>query len=161
MLAATFARQDGSGGEIVLEPNGAGCLLASGTWFHRGSATDLTGLLDRMREIGHIALAAELDGTFAIVDLNVRDCRVTAFTDILGTGRCYVRELGNGTVALSGSSLLLAALAPTDLDPLGAQEFLYIGDIYERRTLFRDVEKLGPAGSVIVTGDEAARAAAA
>ena len=114
-----------------------------------------------MREIGHIALAAELDGTFAIVDLNVRDCRVTAFTDILGTGRCYVRELGNGTVALSGSSLLLAALAPTDLDPLGAQEFLYIGDIYERRTLFRDVEKLGPAGSVIVTGDEAARAAAA
>ena len=86
--------------------------------------------------------------------LDARDGRVTAFTDILGTGRCYVRELGDGTVALSGSSLLLAALAPTDLDPLGAQEFLYIGDIYEHRTLFRDIKKLGPAGSVIARGDQ-------
>lgn len=159
MLAATFCRRDGSGGEMALEPNGTGCLLTSGTWFHRGGASDATDLLLHLREVGHTSVARQLDGTFVVVDLDVRECKVTAFNDILGTGRCYVRELANGAVALSGSSLLLAALAPADLDPLGAQEFLYIGDIYENRTLFRDVEKLGPAGSVIVTGNEVERPA--
>ena len=87
LLAAAFRRHDGSGGEIALEPNGAGCLLGSGTWFHRGTAIDPAQLLARLREIGHTRLARELDGTFVVVDLDVRECRVTAFTDILGTGR--------------------------------------------------------------------------
>ncbi len=159
MLAATFGRHDGSGGEMAFEADGSGCLLTSGTWFHRGRATDEAGLLARLRQIGHTTLARELDGTFVIVDLDIRECRVTAFNDILGTGRCYVRELDNGAVALSGSSLLLASLAPATLDPVGTQEFLFIGDIYEHRTLFRDIEKLGPAGSVVVTGNEVERPA--
>ncbi len=159
MLAATFGRRDGSGGEMAFDADGSGCLLGSGTWFHRGRATDEAGLLDRLRQIGHTALARELDGTFVVVDLDVRECSVTAFTDILGTGRCYVRELESGAVALSGSSLLLASLAPVQLDPVGTQEFLFIGDIYEQRTLFRDIEKLGPAGSVVVIGNEVERPA--
>ena len=56
-LAATFCRQDGSGGEMALEPSGAGCLLTSGTWFHRGGATDPMQLLERLRKTDHISLA--------------------------------------------------------------------------------------------------------
>jgi asparagine synthase (glutamine-hydrolysing) len=50
-----------------------------------------------------------------------------------------------GGGALSGSSLLLAALGPRRLDPVGLQEFLYSGVVYEDRTLFAEVRKLGSA----------------
>ena len=48
-------------------------------------------------------------------------------------------------IALSGSSLLLAGLGDFNLDPVGCQEFLYTGVIYEERTIYREVRKLGPA----------------
>jgi hypothetical protein len=55
-----------------------------------------------------------------------------------------VRDFGD-CVAVSTSSRLLASLGEAALDPIGCEEFLRLGVIYEERTLFRDVRKLGPA----------------
>ncbi len=65
-------------------------------------------------------------------------------TDIIGSCHCFMRSFKNA-IALSGSSLLLAGLMDFNLDPVGFQEFLYTGVIYEDRTIYREVRKLGPA----------------
>jgi hypothetical protein len=48
-------------------------------------------------------------------------------------------------VALSTSSLLLAALDDATPDTMACEEFLSTGAVYEDRTLFREVRKLEPA----------------
>jgi asparagine synthetase B (glutamine-hydrolysing) len=50
-----------------------------------------------------------------------------------------------GGIALASSSLVLAALAPTKPDPLGIEEFIRTGVIYEDRSFYADVRKLEPA----------------
>ena len=46
---------------------------------------------------------------------------------------------------MSNSSLLLASLDHCSLDPVGCQEFICTGAIYEDRTIYKEVRKIGPA----------------
>jgi hypothetical protein len=144
--AALFARRNGSGAPIAHDPATGSWLLAAGTWFHEqgfGSG-DEGKLLTRYLEVDALALARELDGFFCLVIGDGRTREIVVITDVAGSYHAYLRELPHGVV-LSGSSLLLAALAPSGLDALGCQEFLHTGVIYEDRTCFRDVRKLAPA----------------
>ena len=144
--AATFARVNGSGAPVVSDAPTGTWLIGLGTWFHRDGprSGDEARLLQRFLEVGVEELARELEGFFAIVIGDGRSREVSVVTDIVGSYHCFARPWEHGTV-LSSSSFVLATLARTSLDPVGCQEFLRTGVIYEDRTFYREVRKLGPA----------------
>ncbi len=143
---AAFARQKGAADALAIDEASGGWLVACGSWFHEEGAAsgDEAALLSRIGEIGPEQVARELEGFFAIVYGNPRTDEIVAMTDPMGSRHCFVRDLGD-CVALSTSSLLLSRLAPAALDPVGIEEYLRLGVIYEDRTLFRDVKKIPPA----------------
>lgn len=155
--AASFARQNGSGSKIVEEQESGSWLLVAGPWFHaQGLASgDEARLLKRAISVGADNLADELEGFFAFAFFDGRTRELFVITDIVGSRHCFVRQIGE-TTAISTSSLLLASLGESTLDPIAAEEFLRAGVVYEDRTLFREVRKLQPgtifrfkAGSLI------------
>jgi hypothetical protein len=145
-LAASFARQNGSGSPLVTDPSTGSWLLVVGTWFHNdGHASGAESwLLRRCLEIDTVRLARELEGFFVLIFGDTRTREVSVLTDIIGSCHCFRRSF-SGAIALSGSSLLLASLGDCKLDGVGCQEFLGTGIIYEDRTCYQDVRKLGPA----------------
>jgi hypothetical protein len=145
-LAASFPRQNGSGCPLVTDISTGSWLLAVGTWFHSAghASGDETWLLGRYLEIDTRLLARELEGFFVLIFGDGRTREVIVLTDIVGSCHCF-RRFFSSAVALSGSSLLLASLGDCRLDWVGCQEFLDTGIIYEDRTCYQDVRKLGPA----------------
>ena len=143
---ASFARENGSGG-VMVDDRGAGdCLLALGSWFHSSGLgpREEQGLLQRYQAVGAVQLARELEGFGLVVIGNVRQNELIVITDVVGSFHAFWRQFPNA-IALSGSSLLLAGLGNCTLDPTACQEFVHTGIIYEDRTLFAEVRKLGPA----------------
>ncbi len=158
--AASFARHNGTGGNIVADA-ATGCwLLAAGTWFHSDgyAAGEESRLLARIAEVGAARAARELEGFFVIVFCDSLLREVFVITDVMGSRHCFIRTIGD-CVALSTSSLLLAGLGDATPDPLGCEEFLRTGVVYEDRTLFREVKKLAPATVFRFTDGKMARPA--
>jgi hypothetical protein len=146
---ASFARRNGSGTPVVVDPATGNWLVAIGPWFHEagyGSGQERR-LLSRFTEVGAERMARELEGFFVIATGDARQREVTIVTDVVGTLHCYTRQVPGG-VAISISSLVVAGLAPATLDATGCQEFLQTGAMYEERTFFREVRKLGAARCV-------------
>jgi hypothetical protein len=144
--AASFPRQNGSGSAIAChEPTGS-WIVAAGTWFHADglSSGDETELLDRYLKGNTLQLGLEMEGSFAIVIGDGRSREVVVITDICGNLHCFVRK-SSRAIAISGSSLLLAALETFRLDDVALQEFIAAGVIYEDRSIFQEVRKFGPA----------------
>ncbi|MBI3756933.1 MAG: hypothetical protein HY267_03050 [Deltaproteobacteria bacterium] len=144
--AAAFARLNGSGTPLVTDPYTASGLLAVGSWFHRDgySVGSEERLLKRYGEVGAEQLGRELEGFFTIVVIDASGKEVVVITDLIGSCHAFVRPLRNA-LAISSSSFILASLDTITLDPVASQEFLYTGNIYEDRTLYQEVRKLGPA----------------
>ena len=143
---ASFPRQNGSGTPIVTDQTTGSWLLAIGTWFHTegyGAGAE-SQALSRYLEVGANRLARELEGFFVFAIGDARTRETIVLTDLVGSCHCFVRSWKN-IVALSGSSLILAGLGDFKLDPVGCQEFLYTGVIYEERTIYREVRKLEAA----------------
>lgn len=144
--AASFARQNGSGAPIVTDPDTGSWLLTIGTWFHTehyASGAEAR-LLARYLEVGPERLSRELEGFFVVVVGDARTRETLVLTDVVGSCHGFMRAWKYG-VALSGSSLLLASLGDVRLDAIACQEFLGTGIIYEDRTIYQEVRKLGPA----------------
>ncbi len=144
--AASLARRNGSGGEMVTD-DATGCwLMTAGSWFHANGygAGDEKWLLQRIVEKTIARVAPGLEGFFVIVFCDARSHEVFVVTDLMGGRHCFMRVLRD-CVALSTSSLLLAALGDATPDALACEEFLRTGATYEDRTLFRKVKKLAPA----------------
>ena len=143
---AAFSRGKNTGTPVAQHEASGSWIMAAGTWFHRDG--DASGseeqLLNRYLNTGALGLARELEGFFCIVIGDGRSKTTWLITDLVGSCHAFMRTLDQATV-LSGSSRLLAGLAPALLDPVGCQEFLRTGVIYENRTLYRDVQKLAPA----------------
>ncbi len=144
--AASFPRQNSSEQAIVVDPRTDSWLIAAGTWFHSEgySSGDEARLLTRIVEIGIERSAQELEGFFVIVFADEREKEIGVITDIIGSRHCFVRSIGE-IKALSTSSLLLASLDESTVDDVGCEEFLRTGVVYENRTFFREVRKVGPA----------------
>ena len=144
--AATFPRLNGTGGSLVIDPETGSWLLAIGSWFLKDGGTSGAeeSLLQRYLEVGAIQLGRELEGFFTIVVGDGRTRETLVITDLVGSCHCFMRVMDEG-VALSGSSLLLAGLGEFTLDEVACQEFLRLGVIYQDRSCFQEVRKLGPA----------------
>ncbi len=145
-LAAVFPRRNGSGGTISRDEGTGSWLFSVGTWFHKdgfGNGSE-SRLLQRYMETDPVGFARELEGFFVVVVGDARSSETIVVTDLVGSCHCFLRSFEN-CVVLSGSSLLLASIGGYRLDPLGCQEFLATGIVYEDRTVFREVRKLAPA----------------
>ena len=144
--AALFPRPNGTGALVARDGNSGSWLLAIGSWFHAqgyGSG-DESQLLARLLEVGVERIIRELEGFYVLVFGDVRSRQVVVVTDIVGSCHAFTRSW-EGTTLVSSSSLLLAAYGSNEIDPVSCQEFLYTGIIYENRTLFRQVAKIGSA----------------
>lgn len=143
---ASFARLNGSGGDVVKDQPTGCWLTIVGSWFQGDGygSGDEPWLLARIIEMTVARVAQELEGFFVLVFCDPRSHEVFVVTDLMGSRHCFIRTVGE-CVALSTSSLLLAALGDVTPDQLGCEEFLRTGAIYEDRTLFREVKKLAPA----------------
>jgi hypothetical protein len=146
-LAASFPRENGPRAPLVTHSATGSWLLALGTWFHsEGYASgEEARLLKRCLETDPVRLGRELEGFFVLVIGDARSREVVVLTDIVGSCHCFMRTTSAGTI-LSSSSLLLAALEEAHLDPVACHEFISSGIIYEDRSCYREVRKLGPAG---------------
>lgn len=143
---AAFPRANGSGGGLATDPATGSWLLACGTWFHDSGASsgEEEKLLARHLEAGPKALAREMHGFFVLAIGDARTREVLVITDAIATRLCFVRSW-KGAVAIGGSSLVLGSMGDAALDPVGVQEYLRHGILYEDRTVFRDVRRLDAA----------------
>ncbi len=144
--AASFARLNGSGSVIAVDPKTSSWLLTAGTWFHSDgyAAGNETRLLARAIDAGAERLAQELEGFFIIVFGDAIAREVFVITDLVGSRHCFARSMGKIEI-ISTSSLLPASLADWTLDKIGCEEFLRTGVVYENRTFFSEARKIGPA----------------
>ncbi|MER2539436.1 MAG: hypothetical protein ABTQ26_09360 [Azonexus sp.] len=132
-------------------------LCCAGAWIHLGSKpiTDTKSLLERYQAIGAIALAKELDGTYALAIGNTNSDTVTIITDPRGSLHVYAREDDAGT-AICTSSMALSANG--QLDPVGTYEFVTTGIIYEDRSVWAGIRKLQPASITTITSGKSTTA---
>ena len=150
--AAIFSQRSGNS-NISSDASTGNWLLAIGAWFHSSehASGSESWLLRRYMEVGASQIARELEGFFILIFGDAVNREVTVLTDIIGSYHCYIRKFHNA-VTLSNSSLLLASLENCKPDLVGCQEFLSTGIIYEDRTCYQEVRKLGPAGIFTFTG---------
>lgn len=136
---------------------GGDWLCSAGAWVHLVSKpiTDTNALLDRYKAIGAVALAKELDGTYALAIGDAGKGSVTIIADPRGSLHIYTREDTAGT-AVCTSSMALSANA--QLDPVGTYEFVSTGIIYEDRSLWAGIKKLPPASITTITAGKSTTA---
>jgi hypothetical protein len=154
---ATFSRLNGSGGNIEYNIEKGDWLFSIGTWLHievSGNPREQK-LLDLIRTKGISRIVKELEGFFVIITGNEFG-DATIVTDVIGSCHAFSRSW-NGFIAISSSSLLLAALKESNIDLTACQEFINGGVIYEQRTLFQNVNKLRPATCYNISDGRLAR----
>jgi hypothetical protein len=105
---------------------------------------DAAWLLEQYLAHGAEGLARRLQGLFALLIVDQRTRQAHVITDRCGSLHVYWRQLADG-VAVCTSSAVLAQCAPSALDPIGVHEFIATGILYEDRSLWQDIRKIGPA----------------
>src|SRR5580658_9329258 len=105
---ATFARRNGSGSHVAIDPTTGNWLVAIGTWFHKdGHASGQEArLLENFQKKGIREFANSLEGFFTICIGDTRERTVYVVTDVIGSCHCFLRSV-SGAVTISNSSLLL------------------------------------------------------
>lgn len=141
-----FDREYGPKSRIERVPGSLSWLFAIGTWFHGPdhASGDERQLLELIQTVGVEQVTSELEGFFTLVFADGHNRQISVITDLSGGCHCYYRIFPEG-IAFSSSSIVLAAMNGAELDPVGTQEFLATGVIYEDRSLWKGVYKLGPA----------------
>lgn len=145
--SVSYPRLSGSAAPIAIDHASGSWLAVLGTWFHESGDGRNDYLLERYLAYGAERLVRELHGFFVVVIGDATTREVTVITDIAGSLHFYYRSLSVGAV-LSTSSLVLSRLGTTTLDPVGCQEFLATGVMYEDRTFYNEVRKLPPASII-------------
>ena len=143
---ALYPRQNGSGAHFTVDEKTGCWLVGIGNWFH-GHGYQVGAekqLLEEYLRVGAERLVGDLEGFFLIVVNDPRTDEVIVLTDFVGSCHSFMRSWED-SVALSCSSFLLGSLAECEIDPIGCQEFLYGGVIYENRSFYKNIQKLGPA----------------
>jgi hypothetical protein len=124
-------------------------ITGAGSYFYRNLSGEaaLKGLgqaLERPAANGSAPDLRELDGSFAVAAADGITGEVQVVTDRLGSIHIYEARI-KSCLVISTSSLVMAALLRPEWDPISCREFLATGTVFEQRTLFQGIEKLGPA----------------
>jgi asparagine synthase (glutamine-hydrolysing) len=94
----------------------------------------------------HEVLAA-IDGAFVIAVADGTTDTLSLVTDKIGSLHAYWVAI-DSTLVVSTSSLVLADLSRPGWNPVAVHEFLATGTVFEQRSLFEGITKLGPAAIV-------------
>jgi asparagine synthase (glutamine-hydrolysing) len=138
---------------IARTPDGRVSIAAFGTWLPlpvqagKGAAW----LLDEYLAHGAVGLARRLQGFFALLIVDERQRQVHVVTDRCGSLHVYWRKLVGGH-AVCFSSAVLAMLGNARFDPVGVHEFVASGILYEDRSLWQEIHKIGPASVLSFDG---------
>lgn len=131
---------------IARSADGQVCIVDLGLWLplpaERGR--DAAWLLEQYLAHGAEGLARRLQGLFALLIVDQRTRQAHVITDRCGSLHIYWRQLADG-VAVCTSSAVLAKLGEAKLDPVGVHEFIATGILYEDRSLWQGISKIGPA----------------
>ena len=141
-----FSRANGTGANFWSDDETGSWLLAVGNWFHRSGYQlgEEAQLLRDFLRMGAESVISQLEGFFVISVYDPRSKEMVVCTDLIGSCHSFMRSWTHST-AISGSSFLLASLGECQLDPVACQEYLYGGVIYENRTFYKGIRKLGPS----------------
>ena len=120
------------------------------------SGRDSAWLIEQYLTLGAEGLARRLQGLFALLIVDQRTRHAHVITDRCGSLHIYWRQLTDG-VAVCSSSAVLAQCAPSTLDPVGVHEFIATGILYEDRSLWQGIRKIGPA-TVFTLGKQGTQA---
>lgn len=115
---------------------------------------DAAWLIEQYLAHGAEGLAHRLQGLFALLIVDQRTRQAHVITDRCGSLHVYWRQLADG-VAVCTSSAVLAQCAPSTLDPVGVHEFIATGILYEDRSLWHGIRKIGPATVMTLNADGA------
>jgi asparagine synthase (glutamine-hydrolysing) len=128
-------------------------LIVAGTWFApRSNIDSIESLGVHIERDGIETVALELEGPYALVVVDERRGTVQVVTDVAGTFHVFVSTHSAG-FAIATSSAWLGALTRASLDPVGVREFLATGVVYEDRTLWTGVRKIGQGRIVTFSRD--------
>lgn len=117
-----------------------------GTWLPLPAecGRDTAWLIEQYLAHGAEGLARRLQGLFALLIIDQRSRQAHVITDRCGSLHVYWRRLDDG-VAVCTSSAVLAKLGGAKLDPISVHEFIATGILYEDRSLWHGIRKIGPA----------------
>jgi asparagine synthetase B (glutamine-hydrolysing) len=151
-----FPRVNGTSPTVYEADDRRSSLVGIGACFYDGRSgiSALQGLassLDANKGNWRTSLKG-IDGCFALFQIGCETDKVTLITDRLGSLHVYAIQQ-DGCQAVSTSALVLAALFRKRWDPIACREFLATGTVFENRSLFEGIKKLGPA-SVFSIGRE-------
>lgn len=127
-------------------PNDQVWIADLGLWlpFPAERGRDADWLIDQYLAHGPEGLARRLQGLFALLIVDQRARQAHVITDRCGSLHIYWRQFADG-VAVCTSSAVLAKLGDAQLDPVGVHEFIATGILYEDRSLWQSIHKIGPA----------------
>jgi hypothetical protein len=143
---AVAPNRKAAGKRVYRSGDGQIWIVDLGTWLPlpAKSGCDASWLVEQYRNHGVREMARRLQGVFSLLIVDLRSRRVHVVTDRCGSLHVYYRRFPDG-YAVCSSSAVLALCADSRLDPIAVHEFVATGIVYEERSLWADVQKIGPA----------------
>ena len=136
---------------LVIDPESGAFLAIVGAWVEIAGFASPERLLQRCLHEPLESIARDIEGAFFLVFGDPRTHGIAMVTDIVGSLHVFFREVPGG-LAICTSARALAALGVGALDPVAAQEFWASGIIFEDRSLWQGVRKIGPGCIVRIDG---------
>lgn len=96
----------------------------------------------------------DIDGAFALLFSDPRTQTLAVATDLVGSQHIFTAAFPGGIAICTSARVLASAVCAggAAFDPVAVQEFWATGNIYEDRSLWQGVRKLGPACILTVDG---------
>ena len=149
---AVVADETAGAQEFVRDTDSGAFLVMLGAWVGSPEAATPEAILKRCLTQPLDWVAQSLEGAFVLVFGDTRAKTLNVVTDIGGSCHVYARNIEGG-VAVCTSTRALALLGVSEMDPVAVYEFWASGIIYEDRSLWRDVAKIGPARILTISAD--------
>jgi hypothetical protein len=148
---AVTSREFGTRQTLVIDPESGAFLAIVGAWVEVAGPGPASPerLLQRCLREPLQSVVRDIEGAFFLVLGDPRTRGVAMATDIVGSLHVFVRDVPGG-LAICTSARALAALGAGALDPVAAQEFWASGIIFEDRSLWQGVRKVGPGRIVTI-----------
>jgi asparagine synthase (glutamine-hydrolysing) len=148
---AVTSPEFGASQALVIDPESGAFLAIIGAWVEVAGPGPASPerLLRRCLREPLTSVVRDIEGAFFLVFGDPRTHGVAMATDIVGSLHVFVRDVPGG-LAICTSARALAALGAGALDPVAAQEFWASGIIFEDRSLWQGVRKLGPGRIVTI-----------
>jgi len=98
-------------------------------------------------------IVKELDGHFVLIILDKLRNKTIFINDAIGLQHSFIYSKNNFTV-ISNSLVLCSRFGEKDLDYLACNEFLSTGNVFEDRTIFKNIKRISGGHIIIISNGE-------